>query len=291
MAHQREPLLDIHPDDAPRSGLPRAVLRRIESAHGETVLRSVLRPRSAGAKSFAAMHWTDQFASAGPIGRLVGAAADPVSGQPELKATPISLKALKTAWRGLLVSRTVAPIADKGFYWSRIAVAVGSAFELAGWRPLTPDGEPPPAASGVAPARRAAQRRVHRLRRSAAGAISATPPWWREGSKPACSSAAQGPRCRPAKACSPRSTTPSRRTAGPMFSAGVRPGGTFDPAAGRTVCACFAVGLQAIQNAIRDDSLESVEEIGAALRAGTNCGSCIPELKQILRECAEPALA
>jgi assimilatory nitrate reductase catalytic subunit len=73
--------------------------------------------------------------------------------------------------------------------------------------------------------------------------------------------------------------------------AGVRPGGTFDPAAGRTVCACFAVGLQAIQNAIRDDSLESVEEIGAALRAGTNCGSCIPELKQILRECAEPALA
>jgi assimilatory nitrate reductase catalytic subunit len=33
-----------------------------------------------------------------------------------------------------------------------------------------------------------------------------------------------------------------------------------------------------------------VAEIGAALRAGTNCGSCIPELKQLLAaECARLA--
>jgi assimilatory nitrate reductase catalytic subunit len=34
--------------------------------------------------------------------------------------------------------------------------------------------------------------------------------------------------------------------------------------------------------AIRSDELVSVEQIGKALRAGTNCGSCIPELKALL---------
>ena len=42
---------------------------------------------------FAPMHWTDQFASMGPIGRVVGAKVDPVSGQPELKATAATMSA------------------------------------------------------------------------------------------------------------------------------------------------------------------------------------------------------
>jgi len=73
--------------------------------------------------------------------------------------------------------------------------------------------------------------------------------------------------------------------------AGAQPGAAGGNAEGRTVCACFAVGLKTIENAIRGDGLGSVESIGAALRAGTNCGSCIPELKQILRDCREPAPA
>jgi assimilatory nitrate reductase catalytic subunit len=48
---------------------------------------------------------------------------------------------------------------------------------------------------------------------------------------------------------------------------------------GRTVCACFAVGLRTLHRTIATRRLTSVAEIGAALRAGTNCGSCIPELK------------
>jgi assimilatory nitrate reductase catalytic subunit len=56
------------------------------------------------------------------------------------------------------------------------------------------------------------------------------------------------------------------------------------PDTGRIVCACFAVGLRRLQRAVHDQRLSSVVEIGAALRAGTNCGSCIPELKEILYE-------
>jgi assimilatory nitrate reductase catalytic subunit len=51
----------------------------------------------------------------------------------------------------------------------------------------------------------------------------------------------------------------------------------------RMVCACFSVGLETLRGAIVDRRLTSVAEVGAALRAGTNCGSCIPELSAILR--------
>jgi len=35
---------------------------------------------------------------------------------------------------------------------------------------------------------------------------------------------------------------------------------------------------------IRNFGLRSAVEIGQRLRAGTNCGSCLPELKAILNE-------
>jgi assimilatory nitrate reductase catalytic subunit len=46
---------------------------------------------------------------------------------------------------------------------------------------------------------------------------------------------------------------------------------------GRTVCACFAVGLRTLLSAISKSGLTSIAEIGAALRAGsttTACKSC-----------------
>ncbi|HEY9198898.1 MAG TPA: (2Fe-2S)-binding protein, partial [Gammaproteobacteria bacterium] len=53
---------------------------------------------------------------------------------------------------------------------------------------------------------------------------------------------------------------------------------------GAVVCACFGVGRNRLLSAIRGQDLTSVEAIGAALKAGSNCGSCIPELKTLLAE-------
>jgi len=53
--------------------------------------------------------------------------------------------------------------------------------------------------------------------------------------------------------------------------------------AGRTVCACFSVGLSTIVDALQHQGLATAEEIGAALKAGTICGSCVPELKALLQ--------
>jgi assimilatory nitrate reductase catalytic subunit len=51
--------------------------------------------------------------------------------------------------------------------------------------------------------------------------------------------------------------------------------------AGPIVCACFSVGMATIRAAIQAGAA-SAEAIGEALRAGTNCGSCLPELKRLL---------
>ena len=58
--------------------------------------------------------------------------------------------------------------------------------------------------------------------------------------------------------------------------------GLTDP--GPMICACFGVGLNVIREAIASGAAVSVEDIGTALRAGTNCGSCLPELKRIVHD-------
>ncbi len=75
--------------------------------------------------------------------------------------------------------------------------------------------------------------------------------------------------------------------AGPVAEAARRTvlsGGGQVRAAEKLVCACFSVGLDTVRAAIAGQRLASVAEIGAALKAGTNCGSCIPELREILRD-------
>jgi assimilatory nitrate reductase catalytic subunit len=54
---------------------------------------------------------------------------------------------------------------------------------------------------------------------------------------------------------------------------------------GPVICACFGVGLATIRDALGSGAAASVEDIGRALRAGTNCGSCLPELRRIVHEC------
>jgi assimilatory nitrate reductase catalytic subunit len=57
------------------------------------------------------------------------------------------------------------------------------------------------------------------------------------------------------------------------------------PAAGADcsalVCSCHQVREAKILAAIAD-GCDSVERIGACTRAGTNCGSCIPDLRRLL---------
>jgi len=58
---------------------------------------------------------------------------------------------------------------------------------------------------------------------------------------------------------------------------------------GPIVCAGFGVGLEAIRRAITLGTAATVAEIGKALRAGANCGSCMPELHGVVERTAAAA--
>ena len=280
--HAGEPLLDIHPADAERLGLAGGGLARIESRHGAAVLpvRRSAAPRRG--EVFAPMPGTDRVTSAGPIGRLVGGATDPISGQPELKATPVRVAAVAALWRGILLRRIELPrLPDGPYHWARLPLLVGHAFSLAGWRPL--------------PSGRASEAWIADLLATPDGGelvIYADP-----GRGTFRYASLVGDRL---DAClllaGKAAALPSREALAGLIGTGItgeartpllalclgQSGAVDDPDG--TVCACFSVGSRALNCAIIERRLTSIAEVGAALRAGTNCGSCIPEIAAILRD-------
>jgi assimilatory nitrate reductase catalytic subunit len=278
MAHRREPLLDMHPDDAARLGMVEGGLARVESRHGATVLPTRLSDDQRPGEVFAPMHWTDRFTSAGPIDRLVGAATDPISGQPELKATPVRVIPVAPLWHGLLLRGSEQP-PHGPYYWARVPLERGHAFTLSGWKPLPSERDTEAWITELLDALSPAELMIYadpgrgtfRYASLVAGRLDA------------CLFLA-----RTADSLPPREAlaallgtaiVPETRT---CLLAGHRVGIAATNDAGPTICACFGVGLRTLHQTIARHRLTNIAEIGAALRAGTNCGSCIPELRAIL---------
>jgi assimilatory nitrate reductase catalytic subunit len=284
MAHQREPVLDIHPADAARLHLIDGGLARIGSPHGASVMPVRLSSDLRQGEVFAAMHWTDQFTSAGPIDAVVGGATDPISGQPELKATPVRVTSVESHWHGLLL-RGSEQVPHGPYYWARVPVERGHAFTLIGCEPLPSDRgtelwiaallDSSPAAELVIyadPARGTFRYASVVGRRLDACLFIAK------------KHSALPPRDALAALLGTRVEPETRST---ILAAAAGP--ATRNAAGRTICACFGVGLNTLHGAIASRRLTSVAEIGTALRAGSNCGSCIPELQAILDGSRVPA--
>ena len=51
-----------------------------------------------------------------------------------------------------------------------------------------------------------------------------------------------------------------------------------------TVCNCMNVDRETIVKAIKEKNLTTVEEVQDATTAGTGCGSCVPDIEEILAE-------
>ena len=67
---------------------------------------------------------------------------------------------------------------------------------------------------------------------------------------------------------------------GKAFNSGSSADDRPDP--GAIVCSCFGVGVNTIAGAIASGQCVSVAEIGSALKAGSNCGSCRPEIARLV---------
>jgi assimilatory nitrate reductase catalytic subunit len=280
MAHQREPFLDIHPADAAQMRLPDDGLAHVESPHGATILPFRVSNHQRRGEVFAAMHWTDRFSSAGPIDGIIGAATDPVSGQPELKATPVRVTPVAPLWHGLLM-RGSEQVPQGPYYWARVPLEAGHVFTLTGWEPLPSGRGTEIWISALLDATPAAELVIYADPARGTFRYASI-----NGSRlEACLFLARE-----------KSALPSRDAVSALLGAridaemrtrvliGNTVGGLASDDAGRTICACFAVGLNTLHRAIARRRLTTLAEVGAVLHAGTNCGSCIPELKAILSD-------
>jgi assimilatory nitrate reductase catalytic subunit len=259
--HREEPLVEVHPDDAARLGLEDRSLARVSTPQGASVFRVKLEAGQRKGEIFTPIHWTDQQSTGGRTGLLARALVDPHSGQPGFKIAPAKLEAVAVEWRGFLIARGAAT-APECLWATRIAIPGGALFELAGVGDMRaienalPRGERIEASD---PAR--GTWRVAILRE---GRVEAVAFMTRTGELPSrewlIDQLAQ--------------------PAAPQILAGRPPGAQVD--IGPIVCACFGIGLHSLVAAIRDQQLANVAAIGAALGAGTNCGSCRPALAQLI---------
>lgn len=263
--HLAEPFLEIHPLDARHAGIRAADVVRVESPHGAVLLRALITDRVKRGSVFAPMHWTSEFASSARIGTVIRAEIDPVSGQPEGKASVVSVTPAKPVWYGFAVSTD--QMSPGAAYWALAASNEGWRAELADFdRPADWEGYARSlfgVADGEAVVVEDANRGLARVALMHDGRLVAALFADREPVQVArkYASAALG-------------------ADGASVLAG-RPGAD-QPDPGAMVCACFDIGINTITAAIAEQRLTTVEAIGAAIQAGTNCGSCRPELATIL---------
>jgi predicted molibdopterin-dependent oxidoreductase YjgC len=104
--HVQEPMLARHPDDADSLDLAEGHHARIESLHGSACLRVTIDDGLTPGMVFAPFHWTNATSGMARIEAAVHPLTDKVSGQPELKATSVSVTRVIMASEGFLLSRT-----------------------------------------------------------------------------------------------------------------------------------------------------------------------------------------
>ena len=271
-AHLPEPSLAIHPKDAAAAGLVVGDLVACESPHGSIVVRAGIGPEQAQGTVFAPMHWTDRFASASRVDALVPGRIDPVSGQPALKAAAVRLRRFSARWHGFAVARR-RPMPESAEYWALARVEAGWRIELAGteavtdWRAFAQALFSP---SGLADRLISYDDAVGGLHRMALV---------RDGLLEAALFVAPRPLNIARTALAARLAQPVPPAEGRHILAGRPAAGRPDK--GETVCACFQVGSNEIRNAIAQ-GCNSIAAVGTFLKAGTNCGSCRPEIKRII---------
>jgi assimilatory nitrate reductase catalytic subunit len=268
--HLPEPFVAIHPEDATRHNLHDGGFARVESVYGKVLLRVRFDDGQLPGTVFAPIHWSAETSSDGRVGALVSPDTDPFSGQPEMKATPVAVASVAFPQSGFIISRTTEELPD-GWWWSRVALDGGMGWliaseadvqQAADWFESRFVGYEIADFIDMPHGRyRAAAFRDGRLE----GALFFDP-----------ADGLAGFDAMRDLLVTPSVEEQQRR----LVLCGRDASGAGD--SGPLVCACFGVATAKIRDAVCSGAATNVMEIGALLKAGTNCGSCVPELRRIL---------
>ncbi|WP_436876579.1 nitrate reductase [Siccibacter turicensis] len=268
MQHSPLPRVAIHPEDARRCRVTDGQPVKLTSPCGMMTGFAQLTDDQSPGTLFAPMHWNRQFASESGVNSLVAGHCDPHSGQPESKQTAVTLSGWTPTWQGWLFSREPPTLptsisrwrlAQAGVTWLRLASdtpdcgSVQAWAAARGWQLQVAQGE------GM----------CHLLA-------------WQQGELQLALYV--GSRC-PEVDSDAVLAAFAIPPADPAARHALLAGRVAQPAAaaGRMVCSCMQVGENAIREAI-EQGCDSAAALGRALRCGTHCGSCIPELRAMLAQ-------
>jgi assimilatory nitrate reductase catalytic subunit len=271
LAHIAEPYVEMHPADAARANVRADGLARVRNGRGEMLARVVVSADQRPGSVFAPIHWNGQNSAKARVDALVYAVTDEISGQPEFKHAPVAVEPYAAGWYGFVLARERID-SHAAEYWTQVRAKACWRHELAGTEAdcLWPRRlrERFGHAGDWIELQDCAENRYRTalIRNGRVEVIgffdrdfSALPPrHWLE-------------------ALFEKDALSREERAALLMG---RPG-RATPEVGRIVCACFGVGEYTLQQAISQGTA-SVEALGIKLKAGTNCGSCIPELKQLL---------
>jgi assimilatory nitrate reductase catalytic subunit len=272
--HIAESFVDMHPQDALLSGVREGELARITSEWGAMVARVQHGGGIPRGSVFIPIHWNGQTASDARVGAVVNPVVDPVSGEPEFKHTPVRVEQFRVKWHGFILSRAEVDL-DSVAHWTRIQGREFARYELAGRNTI---------------------KDYPAWARELLGVDDLDADWLEYEDRTAGVYRAVHVVNDCIDQCifvSPRQDMPSRAWLASLFvkeqlseidRVGLLVGMPVEKGAdtGPTVCSCFGVGRNTICNAIIEKDLKTVPEVTACLKAGGNCGSCVPEIKKIL---------
>ncbi|MDO8351048.1 MAG: molybdopterin-dependent oxidoreductase [Gallionella sp.] len=308
-AHLPEPFVQVQMSDAQGYQLANGGLACLTSRHGSMLARIQVSEDQRPGSVFVPMHWNDAFAKSARVDALVAPITDPISGQPESKHTPVRVESYQPAWQGFVLSRVRLELPDTRYcahsqgagYWRHEIAGERIPQDWCEWVQAALHPRPPPPCRGrvgvgVEPRGNLEFTPSPTLPLQGGGSDAENTCQWLE-----YRDAAMG-RYRAACILDGRLEAvffiamdhrlPEREWLASLFGkakleaaelAGLlaaRPPKGGDT--GHIVCACYSVGEKTILNAIQEQGLASVEAVGQCLKAGTQCGSCVPEIRRLL---------
>jgi assimilatory nitrate reductase catalytic subunit len=272
--HIKEPSVQCHPDTAYKIKIKHNDLVEIKSQWGSVLMKAEVTTRQRKGEVFIPLHWNDQFSAKARVDAVVNPHVDPISGQPEFKHTPVNIKTVEHHWFGFILSRNEYNLTELA-YWSKIREQDNWRYEFSdqmsrdmNWfKKLIKDDDD-----------------YEWIEYKDELNDSTRYFWFDESGLQGCVFTASEYLALPVREWLTEQFTELTIDIDRRSKLVVGTSGSGRPDPGPVVCSCFNVGKNTILEFINESSPDNIETIGKCLKAGTNCGSCKPELKCLLNE-------
>jgi len=271
-AHIAEPFVSIHPDDAQDKQLVNGDLTQIESHSGAVLVRAAVSDQVKRGQLFMPIHWNQTTASTASVCSLIKGDTDSHSGQPEFKSTPVKLHKFPYHSEAHFLTRQPLDLSEFA-YWVKQKVAGGYLYRIADI--ISPLALKDKLAALITPGAKNIDYST---------APDSVQPLYRyaniQGQKVVCAYiVARNLQNQDLDWLQGLLTTNADSSIERAIISGIIEGPL---AQGKIICACKQIGINSINEAIKKNKLNSAAEIGKCTGAGTGCGSCLPDIEDLL---------